>query len=74
MFEDEPPVLPIREPEQDAALTLSIYCTCGAKLVGRTNRVELADAVMRLFNRMHYGDGHTPVPAGRRPKRPCRPL
>jgi hypothetical protein len=73
MFNDDPSVLPIREPEPDAALTLAIYCSCGAKLVGKTNRAELADAVMRLFNRMHYGDGHAPLTPERRSRLPKRP-
>jgi hypothetical protein len=75
MIENESPLLPIRDPEPDAALTLSIYCTCGAKLVGKTNRVELADAVMKLFNRMHFGEGHaptTPQPQQKWPKGPWR--
>jgi hypothetical protein len=74
MIENDPPLLPIREPEPDQALTLAIYCTCGAKLVGKTNRAELADAVMRLFNRMHFGDGHAPAAPERRPNWPKGPL
>jgi hypothetical protein len=69
MIDTEPPVIPIRDDLDGVpSLTLSIHCTCGASLVGRTNRVELADAVMKLFNRQHFGEGHAPTSPKRPPK------